>query len=280
MDASTVSGKDLTVVIAPKSSGSRSLLPEVIDQLESLVRFLRSLTNDETTFEVVSLSTNSPLTARLRPLRRTVAPSKRGQKLDRKSYRYKQIKAPTERAAKTLHALTENRKLPKYADQYALMQLRELADDLTKTGHVATLIADDETFTIDANLRAQIDTSLGNARISYSSFTGRLERLNVHGSRWSFTIFPVAGPSRIFCYFDKDLLDEVKSLVTNVVTVSGRAVYRDSSPWPSQMRVDKVVRRVPAAKGLWNGLSEEFHTQWEKASSEEKELIDLEADFA
>ncbi len=269
---------DLTVIIEPRSPEVRSLLPDVIDQMETLVRFLRSLTDDDTTFEVKSLSTNSPLTAVLRPLHRTRPPAKRGK--PKPSYKYKEFKAPTDRAAKTFTALENRKRLPAYADPYALLQLREFAEDLSKSNHTATIIANNDSYKVDERLKHQIDSSLGDARIAFTSFTGTLERLNVHGARWSFTIFPLVGPSRILCYFDHDELEGIRGLVKEVVTVRGRAVYRGDSPWPVQIRVDSIKRREPAGEGFWNDLPNRLASHWEDASAEEKELMGLEAEGA
>jgi hypothetical protein len=263
--------KDLTVTIESKDKATRSLLPDVIEQLESLVRFLRSLTDEDTTFEVVSLSKQSPMRAVLRPLRKTAVPKARGR---RREYRYRQVATPTDRAARTIGALEKNRKLPAYADPYALTQLREFADDLSRTGHYATLTARAQTFKIDEVLKRQIDSSLGDARISYTSYTGLLERLNVHGARWSFTIYPPAGPSRILCYFHRDSLELVRGMVKEVVTVRGRGLYRGDSAWPVQIRVDSIERKTPASDGQWEKLPAALASHWLEASDDEKALME------
>lgn len=267
--------KDLTLVIEPRSVFARSFLPDVIDQLESLVRFLRSLTDDDTTFEVISISKQSPMTAVLRPLHRTrTIPKKPG---DPRGFKYRQVSTAADRTVKTLTALSGHRKLPSYADPYALTQLREFADDLSRSDHSARIIANDEAFEVDDRLKQQIDTSLGKVRIAYASFTGRLERLNVHGARWSFTIFPPVGPSRILCYFNRDDLDAVRGFVKEVVTVRGRAVYRSESPWPVQIRVETIRGREPAPEGLWSELPGRLEAHWAGATDDEKGLMHLEA---
>lgn len=270
--------KDLTVTISPCSDKARSLLPEVIDQLESLVRFLRSLTDEDTTFEVVSINQNSPLTAVIRSLRKTkaVTPDRFGNRpVVLRSYG-----VTTDRAAKTFTALAADKKLPPYADSYALTQLRELADDLGKTDHFATIIANDEPYTVDDQLKRQIDDSLGGTRIAYASFTGELSRLNARGSRWSFTIFPPSGPSRLLCYFDPKDIGKVRSLVTEVVTVRGPAVYAANKPWPISLRVEFIDPRKPASEGLWSELPSILRDHYESASEDDKELLDLVADLA
>ena len=266
-----MASKNLIVTIEPHGDMVRSLLPEVIDQLESLVRFLRSLTDEDTTFEVVSLSTNSPLTAVLRPLRKTSQPKKKGQK---RVFKYREIGSTVDRAARTFSALQARRRLPAYADPYALMQLREFADDLGKTGHYATITANEHDYKVDEHLKRQIDSSLGDARIGYTSYTGILERLNVHGSRWSFTIFPPVGPPRILCYFDKEDLENVRGLVREAVTVRGRALYRGTSPWPVQIRVDSIHRREQAPKTFWATLPDRLQDHWRSASDDERELME------
>lgn len=274
----TKGSKDITVIIEPLSKSARSLLPEVMDQLELLIGFLRSLTDEETTFEVISLGKQSSLTAVLRGLIRTreskkSSPSKR-------SYSYKRDRQSTERAAKTFGALNSNSKLPAYADPYSLVQLRDLAEEFEKTEHKATIIVDGNKFEVDERLKKQIDSSLGKTRISYTSFTGRLDRVHVHGERWTFTIFPVVGPTRVLCFFDKSDIDSIKDLVAETVTVRGRAVYRGDSPWPIQIQADDVKRRAPAPEGSWSDLPTRLRSDWLNASDEDKDLLVWSAEVA
>lgn len=266
------SGGIFTLVIEPRIEGARSLLSDVIDQLESLTRLLRSLSDDATTIEVVSITKKSPLTAELRTVHRTKV---KATKKKPGSYRYRDLKAPVKRFEGTLQALTSAKRLPAYADVYSLVQLRDFADGLVKSGSIARIQTEDHVYTVDERLRSEIDSRLGKARISYTSYTGTLERLNVHGSRWSFTIYPLVGPTRILCYFDKEKLDEVKTLVKDVVTVRGRAVYREESPWPEQIRVDSIVAKRRAPDGTFASMPTVLESDWLQASDADRDLMDL-----
>jgi len=270
--------KDLTVTIEPRSKQARSLLPDVIDQLESLTRFLKSLSDGDTTFEVISLSKQSPMTAVLRGLRRTKVAAKK--RVEGRAYTYRSNGTTTDRAAKALTALASHKKLPSYVDPYALTHLRDFADDLGKTDHTATVTANGETFKVDERLKEQIDSSLGNIRIAYTSYTGELGRLNAHGSKWSFTIFPPAGPTRILCYFDSKEIEAIRSLVTEVVTVRGRAVYRGETAWPVHIRVDTVESRKSAPEGFWAELPSKLKDHWHDASDADKFIACMGAEVA
>lgn len=270
--------KYLTVVIEPRTPGRRSLLPDVIDQLESLTRFLRSLTDDDTTLEVVSINTSSPpIRAVLRPVRPVRVRLRATGKTQRQ---YRPNRTGVERVSKTFNALMAEGKLPKYADPYALVQLRELAENVAKSDSKATIFAEGQEYKVDERLREQIDFQLGNVRIGYTSYTGTIKRLNIIGRKWSFTICPAAGPERILCYFGKEDLGRVKALINDVVTVAGRAVYRGQSPFPVQIKVDTITRRDPVPEGAWADMSRTLSEHWSSASPEDRELLDLEAELA
>ena len=266
---------DLTVTIYPKSKTTRSLLPDMIDQLESMVRFLKSLSDDDTTFEVISLSKNSPLTAVFRPLHRKKLVHERGAPVTKRDYSYRAFSKPTDRAVKTVTALTSNRKLPSYADPFALVQLKDLADDLDRSDHYATFVTGEDTFTVDASLIRQIESSLGSKRISYTSFTGRLGRINTIGKRWSFTIEPIGGPSRLMCYFEKKDLDRIRGCLREIVTIRGVATYGSKSLWPITIKVDNIEPKYAALDGLWNNLPSIFEDHWLSSSDAERSLVDL-----
>ena len=123
------------------------------------------------------------------------------------------------------------------------------------------------------NLRKQIDTSLGAKRFAYASFTGTLARINTIGPRWSFTITPIGGPSRILCYFGKDDIEKVRQNLRNVVTIKGIATYGAKSPWPIQFRVERIEYKPEAPAGTWQGLPAMLAKEWQSAPEWERELV-------
>jgi hypothetical protein len=267
----------LRLVIQPRAVRSRSLLPEVIDQLESLTRLMRALSDEDTALEVVSISKNSPLEATLRVVHRVrVRPSaaKKGAPKEKAKFKYNTVRTPITRLEKTLTAIKSKTALPTFADPYSLMQLKDFADDLNRADSDAMIYADGKEFFVDEALRQQIDSTLGATRIAYTSYVGTLERLNVHGSRWSFTIFPIAGPTRILCYFDQDDLEVIKRLVKKTVTVRGRAVYRGDIPWPLQIRVDSIEAREPAPENFWRDLPAHLERNWQEADDDDKGMME------
>lgn len=262
-------GKDLTLVIKPRTKSARFLLPELIDQLESLVKFLRSLTDEDMTFEVISMNSGSVTTV-LRPTRRTRVKSDAG---SRRAYAYRRLSSVTGRAAATLNAIVKEESLPKYADAYSLVSLRDFYDELEKTDHVATLFADEKRFVLDETLRDHIDASLGAERIAYTSFTGEIHVINTHGRKWSFTMYPPAGPKRILCRFGKDDFEKVMPLMRQVVTVTGIGIYRGDSPFPVSIRVEHVEPRTAA--GAWSDLPSVLERHWLEASENERALLEV-----
>jgi hypothetical protein len=174
---------------------------------------------------------------------------------------------------RTLEALSTGKKLPPYADAFFLSGLREFADDLRRTRCIATVISDEESFQINEGLIRQIESRLGAERIAYSTITGKMDVLNVHGSGWTFTIFPVIGPKRVICRFDRQHLDQVKSLVKDTVEVFGPAVYTGVSPWPVKMRAERIRIINPAPARAWANMPDTLRSHWESATEEERDLV-------
>lgn len=269
-----MAGKEITLIVEEKY-GARPLLSNVIDQLESLARLLKALSETDTTLEVVSITKHSPLNATLRTMYRRSSQQGRT-----RTYTYSPAKQPANRLRATLDALNHGKRLPGYADAYFLSELRDFAEDLRKHKCTATVISDEERFRIDSSLIGQIDNVLGRETIAYTTVTGILEGLNVHGSRWTFTIFPSVGASRVLCRFDREDLTQIRVLVKDTVEVFGPAIYKGASPWPYKMRAERFRRVDKAPAGIWADMPSALRAHWEGASEDEREDIRLGAGIA
>lgn len=74
--------------------------------------------------------------------------------------------------------------------------------------------------------------------------SGYIDAINVHREPLFF-LYPVAGPSRVRCVFDRLLLDEVRAALKRFVTVHGLLEYAEGSPFPSRITVERVEAHPP-----------------------------------
>lgn len=226
-------------IVPPGGPRRRTMLPQLVDQLDTLARFLRTFAEKkkDSTIEVTGLELKNGLSVLLRPLEIPVHEVEAAEPTHRK---YKVYASITNKATRTLTALVDDRPLPSYVDDYVLMHLKEFADDVIRSGHVAQVVSKDGVFAIDEKLKKQIDAKIGRTWQAHTTITGTLLRLNTAGRRWSFTIFPPVGQRRVVCSFEESLLDQVKGLYGTDCSVTGLATYATGRP-PAKM-IAKEIR--------------------------------------
>lgn len=86
---------------------------------------------------------------------------------------------------------------------------------------------------------------LGNIK-SYDSFAGKLIEIKLL-EKYSFTIRRNIG-YKINCIFTKDMLPKVKSLLNQDVTVAGLVSYSDKSSFPNKLIVKELAKKIRPEK--------------------------------
>jgi hypothetical protein len=74
---------------------------------------------------------------------------------------------------------------------------------------------------------------------SVGELTGFIDAINVHREP-VFFLYPVIGPSRVRCNFDRGLLDRVRSSLKRHVSVFGLIEYPEGSPFASRITVERI----------------------------------------
>ena len=82
--------------------------------------------------------------------------------------------------------------------------------------------------------------------VSMGRYSGYIDAINVHADP-VFYLYPVIGPTRISCVFDRTLLDEVKNALKQYTTVRGLMDYSENSPFPTRITVESIEINPPAA---------------------------------
>lgn len=260
----------IRLVVEPKSAKkrSRTMLPDLLDQLDSLTGLIRSLVDEETTVEVLSLSMQSPLVAELRTVRKR--PDGRARPA------LEAYAVPARRLIQFIDAMDKGASFRPTRrarfDPFSINQFREVAVSLKANGSRAICSVDDEERVLDERHIAAAEAWLGNVFTSDASFTGEIRHININARRWMFTLYPPVGPKRVRCQFPAERLDFVKAAVGDTVVVSGLARYGAVDEWPIDMRVTDVRTLKPSTLS-WLDLPEVMRRAWSEAPEWEKEAV-------
>jgi hypothetical protein len=240
----------LDVKIDHRSEFGVDLLPDVLRQLQAMVRLLTEVATDPkySKVEVLELSKHSPLTARLRVVTVKERPSSSPR---RGGPSVKGTTAPIRRLERAYLTAMSTRK-SRHVDASSLSALRDFA--LQLKSDVATITANGETMVVDSSLVEKIDSKLGPVFKSVGTVTGILEGLNVHTKPWHFVLYPDIGPPRLRCTFDEALFESVRHALRQVVQVRGVKEYVAGGTWPLRMAAEHVEVREPANPGAWLDL--------------------------
>ena len=69
--------------------------------------------------------------------------------------------------------------------------------------------------------------------------TGFIDAINVHRES-VFFLYPLIGPTRVRCQFDRQMLDQVRSSLKRYVSVFGLIEYPEGSPFAARITVDRI----------------------------------------
>ncbi|MBX7132577.1 MAG: hypothetical protein K1X67_07885 [Fimbriimonadaceae bacterium] len=242
------------------------MLPDVVRQLNAMIRLLTEFAADPLTsrVEVLNLKKGSPLVATLRVVTiRSGGPSAKARR-----------PKPTSRPIRRLESVfsqIQGSPGKKRVDATALSVIADVAKLLRHD--VAIIDTAKETIRIDSDLVRQINARLGSVFTSEGQVTGILEGINVHTKPWSFTIYPEVGPRRIRCTFDEALLSSVQLGIKKIVRVYGRKEFVAATPWPIRMCATSVEILPAAADNAWAKSVEFFATLGRDAAEDEVQLL-------
>jgi len=103
-----------------------------------------------------------------------------------------------------------------------------------------TISNSEQSVTIDDALEQKIENILQGVRTGPGSFSGALESVNLHAEANKFTIYPVAGPSKLSCHFRGDLFPSVVKGLGRHVRVSGLLLFLGKDPFPHSIEVEEL----------------------------------------
>jgi hypothetical protein len=260
--------EDVTVQIQANSLVGVELLPDVLRQLNAMVRLLTDFAARNSKVEVVEIAKHSPLVARLRVVNIEESPKVPNVRQPKPSIR--RTTQPFRRLERAYGEVTDST-APRKVDATGLIALQDFARQLRTD--VATIDTAKAHMVVSSSIIDQIQQRLGQVQRARGTLTGILEGLNVHTKPWSFTIYPEVGPSRVKCTFTEDQFAEVQKAIRKVVTVHGLKDYVAGSPWPLKIAADRIEIREEAKPGAWLTLVDSLQTIWDQAEEDERLMI-------
>lgn len=98
---------------------------------------------------------------------------------------------------------------------------------------------------IEPGLQNQIDEILGEGEVVRGQVSGRLESINLHGTK-EFRIYPISGPKVLVCRFtDAEIKEQAKMAVERYITVTGDLSYKPRADFPHQCTVTNIEVHPP-----------------------------------
>ena len=178
-------------------------------------------------WKIVDLSHNSPATVVLEP----AAPSEYiddiGESVIERFFQYQ-------------NSLINSAKAPPEMDRATLLAFKDLNHSARHRRIEATISNGADAVKVDGDVSAVIDNILSQGTTALGTIDGRLEYLNIHGRRKEFRVYPVAGPDRVNCRFNREQLSEAGKAIGRKVRVFGELTYLERDPFPSSIKVETL----------------------------------------
>lgn len=157
-----------------------------------------------------------------------------------------------------------------YLDYETLNSFSEIGKRLKSNLDSITFCDQDRVIILKKDMEESVKKIIGEDIVEKDSVSGILETLNIHEGKNKFTIYPIAGPTKIDCHFPTNLVDKAINAVNRYIELSGIVKYRGHSKYPYEINVEEMVifpeeKELPSifdlcgmAPNATNGVSSEI----------------------
>lgn len=97
--------------------------------------------------------------------------------------------------------------------------------------------------TVSSDYLVNLEKMLGEARVSFGSVRGKIEKLNMH-DRHECTVFPLIG-HRVQCTFGEPLYGDVLKAMRQNATIYGKVSYLPGHDFPDKIKATEIVVHKP-----------------------------------
>ncbi len=228
----------------PKERGSHLELSVFVKKIGQFLEFLKSVAKEEgadgVVFRVVNLSHTSPATVECVPegtdaSTATAILGKAGESLGSVEER-----KPGHLSVSVLSSMEDLARCQ--PSQVARVRVQTVAEGKSK-----------RVYKLDDRFRANLSEARSAGDASYvhereiSTMDGKLERINIHGSKNTFRIYPNLPRARyVDCDFPENLLEVVQGALGRYVSVWGECFYKPDAPFPYRMEVREMEVLPPS----------------------------------
>lgn len=118
---------------------------------------------------------------------------------------------------------------------------------------------------IDQRTSPRIKKLLGNVLHSRGNMRGRLDAVNIHADPSIATLYPLVGPSKVRCLFNRSNFPNIGEHLGQAVEVSGTLRFHAGQPHPFEIDMDRITpltsgRITPSIVGSMPNLTEGLTT--------------------
>ncbi len=130
--------------------------------------------------------------------------------------------------------------MPDCFDYETLYSFGEIGKKLRSSLQSITFCYKNKEIILKKDLEESVKKIIGEDEIDKGSISGILESLNIHGGKNKFTVYPIAGPTKIDCHFPQRLVDEAIKAVNRYIELTGDVKYRRYANYPHEIIVEEM----------------------------------------
>lgn len=109
-----------------------------------------------------------------------------------------------------------------------------------------TLARNGNSLHIEPDFSQHVESIIGPDETEEGSFTGRLEKINIHAGERTFTLYPTGRGFKVNCLFSADMKARAIAALDHYVTVYGLARYKHRDAHPYALNVRDIEVHPPA----------------------------------
>ncbi len=216
-----------------EAEGGHVAADEFLDQLTHLLTALNGIDrligesgSPKLYYRIVKASHASPLQVTLEPILKKPEVTKRNYVTECHS-----------RFFQELNAIKRREPVSEDVEPEVLEHLYDLAVGLGRNFKTAVISNDAARIDLDRAFEDNLSRLVREGDVSYGTFEGKLEAVNIHGGSRRFWLYPALGPQRVRCDFLPGTAAQVKEALGHYVRVQGLKHFRPPSPFPARIAV-------------------------------------------
>lgn len=220
--------KDGTIEIVFQSPSKDGVwtVADLRKELDRLSAVIKQFSDNDSDVELVSITKNSPLTAKVRPITSSRAGKKR-----------KPLPKATTRLMKVASSLEAGN--PGTKNVRELRAIQEFTQALVNENNIVTFTYGKQVVQFDKSFAEKVEKSLGYKYFEVGTWVGELDVINIRRRTVFWLTYPF-GNRRIKCIFKPSDMEPVRQALGQVIEVFGKLQYNSEDPYPVTIEVESL----------------------------------------